>query len=387
MSLAPYLAALPWLAVPVVLAWRMRGGPSLDRVPAAPPADPPLVSVIIPARDEARNIARCAHSVLASAYPALEVVVVNDRSEDGTGIIARELARRDARLTVIDAPPLPTGWFGKPWACATGAAKARGSVLCFTDADTVHGRELLPRAVNEMRERQLDLLTVAGRQEMVGFWERVVQPQVFTLLALRYGGPRAVNRSSRVVDKIANGQLVIFTRQAYDALGGHAAVRGKVAEDLALAQRSFALGQRTEVALGLRHLTTRMYTTLGEIVRGWMKNIYAGAHDATPLGAPGRALLPLMLLAPIIAMLAPPVTLVLAALGVVGSGVTTWALATTAVSLAWWAIVYVAAARLSPAYAFAYPLGAVVVGYIILRAVARGERVEWKGREYTVARE
>lgn len=382
MTITPYLAALPWLAVPIVLSWRMRGSPSLDQQPAEPPPDPPLVSVIIPARNEARNIARCAHSVLASRHPALEVIVVNDRSEDGTGIIARELARRDERLRVIDAPALPPEWFGKQWACATGAAAARGTLLCFTDADTEHAPDLIPRAVSAMRARSLGLLTVAGRQELVGFWERVVQPQVFGLIALRYGGVRAINRSPRPVDKIANGQLMIFEREGYDAIGGHAAVRGKVAEDLALAQRAFAAGLRTEIVLGVHQLATRMYASLGEIVRGWMKNIYAGALDATPLGAPGRVLLPAMLLAPLVATLAPVVVLVLAMLGLAGGALLTWALLCTAITLLWWAVVYAAAQRISPVWALAYPIGAAVVMYIVVRAVRRGRRVEWKGREY-----
>ena len=110
-------AALPWLAQPLWMLWRARwgggGSRSLDDEPADPPADAPAVSVVVPARNEARNIERCARSVLASHYPRLELVIVDDRSEDGTGDIARVLARGDARVRVIDAPPLPYGWFGK----------------------------------------------------------------------------------------------------------------------------------------------------------------------------------------------------------------------------------------------------------------------------------
>ena len=379
---APLVAALPWLAVPLILMWRMRGSPKLrdELVPRA--SESPLVSVVIPARNEARNIALCMQSVLRSHYPSVEVVVVDDRSTDGTGIIAREVSRNDRRARVIDAPPLPEGWLGKQWACSHGAAAARGEILCFTDADTIHGSELLPRSVAALHNHAVDFVTVAGRQRLVGFWERVVQPHIFTMLALRYGGPAEVNHSSRTADKIANGQFMLFRRAAYEEVGGHEAVRGRVAEDLALAQLLFERGKRTLVTLGLDQLSTRMYGSLGEIVRGWMKNIYAGGLDAAPFGTAGRALLPLALLATPCAMLAPVVVLILAAFGLVSSGAVIWATACTAILLLWWAFSYVMAARLSPMYAFTFPLGAAVVMYIVLRAVSRGTRVEWKGREY-----
>jgi chlorobactene glucosyltransferase len=381
----PLLAAAPWLVMPLVLAWRMQTAPSLSAESATPPADPPLVSVIIPARNEARNIARCMGSILASRYPALEVIVVNDRSEDGTGEIAREVAEGDARVRVIDAAPLPEGWFGKQWACAQGAAAARGGLLCFTDADTVHGPELLTRSVNAMRGRALGFLTVGGDQEMCTFWERVLQPLVLTMILARYGGVRAVNESPRVVDKIANGQFMLFTAEAYRACGGHEAVRGKVAEDLALAQVLFAQGVRTEVVVGTGHLATRMYTSLGEVVRGWMKNIYAGAADAMPGGAVGRALLPLVLLGFPATLLAPVVVAGLGAVGVVSGGVVVWGVACTLLIVLWWAMVYVRAAKVSPVYALAFPIGAVVLTYIIVRAVGRGRTVAWKGRTYRAA--
>jgi chlorobactene glucosyltransferase len=378
----PFVAAAPWLAVPLITMVRLRDSFPLEDVPATPSPDAPLVSVVIPARNEARNLPRCVESILRSTYPALEVIVVNDRSEDETGILAHAFAARDPRVHVVDAPPLPVGWFGKQWACSLGAAAARGALLCFTDADTTHAPELLTRAEHAMRAQSLDLLSVAGHQEMGTFWERVVQPQVFTMLAMRYGGTHHVNRSLRARDKIANGQFMLFIRAAYDDVGGHAAVRAKAAEDLALAQLLFERGKRTALVTGISLLSTRMYASLGEIVRGWMKNIYAAAVDAVPFGALGRLLLPAALLSVPLAMLAPVVLLLLGLAGVAGGSVTTWALLCTAIMLLWWATVYGIAIRTTPAYAFTFPLGAAVVAYIIVRALARGRRVEWKGRFY-----
>src|SRR5215213_10818496 len=148
------LVAWPWVFFPLLTLWRARGSRSLDEEPAEAPADAPLVSVVIPARNESRNIAACLTSVLAARYPALEVIVVDDHSDDGTGDAARAVG--DPRLRVLENPPLPAGWMGKQWACATGAAAARGEILLFADADTRHAPDLVPRAVNAMRARRAD---------------------------------------------------------------------------------------------------------------------------------------------------------------------------------------------------------------------------------------
>ena len=182
------------------------------------------------------------------------------------------------RVQVIDNPDLPAGWFGKQWACQNGAYAAQGEILIFVDADTRAGPDLVTRSVNGMERTQADLYTVLGRQEMGSFWERLVQPQIFTLLWARYGGTEWINRSTRVADKIANGQYLMIRCTAYEAMQGHALVRTFVAEDLMLAQQYFAAGRTTVVVMGLQQLSTRMYVSLGELVQGWGKNVFAGGE-------------------------------------------------------------------------------------------------------------
>ena len=274
--------AAPWVVTPLFAAWRALGSRSLDQESGETPPAPPLVSVILPARDEASNIERCVRSVLAANWPRLEIVVVDDQSSDETNAIASTIAAADARVRVVSAPDLPPGWFGKPWACLTGAHAATGDVFCFIDADTAHAPDLITRTVNAMRSRAADMVTVAGTQEMKTFWETLLQPQMFTMLAMRYGSTEHVNGSRHPWDKIANGQFIAITRGAYDSIGGHAAVKDNVAEDLMLAQRLFLAGKRTALVLGSNQLSTRMYTSLGEIVRGWRKNVFAGGVDALP---------------------------------------------------------------------------------------------------------
>jgi chlorobactene glucosyltransferase len=376
------LASAPWLAGPLLVLWRARGSPSLDDdSPGIPPA-PPLVSVIVPARNEAHNIERCVRSILASRWPRLELIVVDDRSEDGTGDIARAIAAGDERVRVLSGAVVPDGWFGKQWACAQGARDARGSTLIFTDADTAHAPDLLPRTMHAMRARSLDFFTVAGFQELGSFWERVVQPQIFYMIAARYGGAGEVNRARRARDKIANGQYLCFTRASYERVGGHESVRTKSAEDLALAQRVHELGLAGEIAIAPDQLSTRMYTSLSEVVNGWTKNIVTAAVDTLPRGALPRLLLPFLLVLIPLAHLAPVITLLVAAFVPLARPVVEWSAACTALLVLWWAFVYVRAFRQSPLYALTLPLGACVVLVIIVRATARGRGVEWKGRRY-----
>jgi chlorobactene glucosyltransferase len=380
-------AAALWVLFIVVVVIRFLDSKRLDDYPALAPVDAPRLSVIIPARDEARNIEACLRSVLASTYPRLEVIVVDDHSSDGTAQIAQRIANEDSgshgttRVLVVPADPLPPEWFGKQWACHSGARAAHGEILCFTDADTRHGPELLARSVNAMRQRQSALFTVAGHQEALSFWEKVVQPFVFVFLLTRYGGVEAMSRSTRPMDKIANGQFLMLTRAAYAAIGGHEAVKDHVAEDLRLAQRVAERGLGAHMVLGRDHLRTRMYTSLAEIRRGWGKNVYAAGRDTLPLGPVTRRLLPLIFPLPALVPVIPIVILALALLGVLGPTALLFGAIVTGANAVFWMGAY-AYARLNPLWGLTFPVAALIVSWICAEAAWRGSRVEWKGRDY-----
>ncbi len=379
---AAFLWSLPWIIPPLITYVRLRHSRSLDDESNDTPENPQLVTVIVPARNEAHNIGRCVTSILSTTYPNLELVVIDDASTDGTADVARKASGGDSRARIVRNSPLPDGWFGKQWACATGAKVARGHILQFTDADTVHGRDLVTRSINAMRRNNADLFSIAGRQELGGFWEKVIQPQIFTILSMRYGGTESVNQSGRVNNKIANGQCMFVKRESYDAIGGHGSVRTSVAEDLLLAQRFFAARKRVVLMLGINQLSTRMYASLGEIISGWRKNVFAGGLDSVPFGKMGRTLFPLVLVLPPLLELLPVLALVLAGFGMTaGSTLLSWAVISYAATLLWWVVAYITVGE-NPLYALAYPLGALALLYIFVSAVIRGRRVSWKGRTY-----
>lgn len=395
--------ALPWLLLTALVVRRQRFARTLDAysdsvrdatrdatAPDAAPAARSRVSIILPARNEATHIGACIHSLRTTRWPDTEIIVVNDHSTDDTRQLALAAADNDPRVRVIDAPDLPNGWFGKQWACHNGAAIATGSLLLFTDADTRHAPDLLPRLVHAREERAADLISVAGAQRTASFWEHAIQPAVFALLITRYGATTELERARRQVDVIANGQCLMMTRVAYDAIGGHAAVRATVAEDLMLAQTTFARGLRVSMVLGAHQLETHMYNGLREIVAGWSKNVYAGGRLAMWGGAFGRALFPLALVSGPLLMAAP--FLVLLALLIrapfaLTSGVSLPTVPLAASTIASCAMLYFFARVNSFSAKLGWrvllvPLGAVMFAGICILAIVRGQRVEWKGRAY-----
>ncbi len=245
MSLPAYWAALPWAAPFLAFVRLARQRPNLAD---APLANGRLVSIIVPARNEQDNLPILLDSLLLTGYAPIEILVVNDRSTDGTAGVVRAYAARDPRVRLVEGEELPTGWFGKPWACMQGYREARGELLLFTDADTRHAPELLGRAVGALQSERRDLVTVIGRMICGSFWERVIMPVIGALLAIRFH-PTVVNRARTASEVIANGQFILVTRESYETVGTHAAVKHEVAEDLAMAQLYFRAGSAAAVRL------------------------------------------------------------------------------------------------------------------------------------------
>ncbi|HEU5208720.1 MAG TPA: glycosyltransferase [Longimicrobiales bacterium] len=382
-SLLDVVAALPWLAIAIVLPLIVRNRPRLEDVAPRDDADGPLVSIIVPARNEAENIGTCVATLLDSSYARREIIVVDDHSTDGTGDIARILAERGGGMVrLVESAPLPEGWVGKCWACWQGYQAARGDVLLFTDADTRHDEALLAHALGALRDTGASLVSVAPRQLMHGFWERTVLPHIFLLIYTRFRDLERVNRARNPRDVIANGQFLLFPRTDYEALDGHRGVKGEVVEDLRLAQRAVETGRRIWIARADRLMETRMYSSLSAIVEGWSKNLAMGSRNTVdewlrPI-LPWAAGLLLILL-----WVVPPLVLGLAFLGVVDSGLIPWASLATGASAVFWLIGY-ARMRVPVLNALMFPVGGLAAGLLFLRSAARGGSVGWKGRTYQV---
>jgi chlorobactene glucosyltransferase len=345
-------------------------------VAEAPPVDGIPVSVIIPARNESATIRTVVTSLLASDYGTFEVIVVDDRSTDDTGAQVETLAATDIRLHLVRGEELPEGWLGKPWACHQGALAATGHYLLFTDADTDHAPSLLGHAIGAMERDRPDLLTLITHQECLSFWERIVMPQIWVPLGFRYP-PARVNTATKPHQLVANGQFILVRREAYEAIGGHAAVRGEVVEDLALAQTFLREGKRLRLMFGHSLISTRMYRSLSEMIEGWSKNLYLGARQSAGSRPLWRALAPWSLLLALLFWLVPWLTL---ALGI-APGASRVAIG---VSLLFWAVITFGM-QIPVWYAVGYPLGTLMAIGITLRSILRGaRRVEWRGRTYRV---
>ncbi|NJL93506.1 MAG: glycosyltransferase [Anaerolineae bacterium] len=258
--------------------------PRLRAAPSGPAVAelPGLVSVLIPARNEAAVIAETVRALLENAPPGfpLEVLLLDDGSEDGTGALALAAAGDDPRFRLLSGQPLPPGWLGKNWACHQLSEVARGEVLIFTDADVRWGVGALPAVLGKMRG--YDMLSVWSTQKTVTWGERLVVP----LMALAISGylPEVMVRfSGWFIFAAANGQVIAFRRAAYAALGGHAAVRNKVVEDVTLARNLKKLGRRLIMLDGAGVITCRMYRSWPEVRDGFAKNILAGHGDSLAL--------------------------------------------------------------------------------------------------------
>lgn len=264
------------LAVGLLPTYWIHAGRSLDIVvdPAPPVRDGPLISVCIPARNEGRMIASCIEAFFSRTYPKFEVIVVDDGSTDATPDILEAQELRFPTLRVLPGAPLPPDWAGKPHALYQAAAATQGPWLCFLDADTVLMPQALASCYTKAVETQADLFTIMTHQVSATSWERVLMPIVFTSLAVGFPA-RRVN-APQLPDAIANGQFMLMRRSAYDAVGGHAAIKREIVDDQAMAEPMKQSGHRLVLADGHRMGQTRMYTSLPEMWEGWTKNICLG---------------------------------------------------------------------------------------------------------------
>ncbi len=379
----------------LVITWWVHSRVQMDIVvePAYMPTDQPapLISVIVPARNEARNIRRCLEALLVQDYPRYEVIVIDDRSTDATPQILSQMQQEQqeraghsealASLKVIQGVDLPDGWAGKPYALHQGVAVADGEWFCFIDADTFARPSLLSSTYLTAVQHNADLFTMLTRQELVGFWERVIQPLVFTALSIGFPFER-VNDPHKP-DAIANGQFILILREAYLGAGGHAAVKERIDEDRALAAAVKGAGYRLVIANGWEAASTRMYTNFSEIWEGWTKNIYLGMRDQIELLTFGAFV-------GLLGALVLPAWLLLGLYWLVVEGSTAAWIVTIQALLAWAFLLYyrvraAEAFEIPRGYALTLPIGSLMLTAMMFAStykVLSGQGVSWRGRTY-----
>ncbi len=342
------------------------------------PARWPRLSICVPARDEAGRIGLCVRAALASDYPDLEVVVVDDRSSDATRQEALDAAGSDERFLLVDGVEPKVGWAGKPWACARAAGEATGELLLFVDADV----ELAPWAaratVARLLNQRLALLSLFSDWRLESFWEAVVIPVVgwFVRGAVDLD---AVNDRGQP-DAFANGQFILVERTAYERVGGHGAVRAEVLEDVRLARafKSYALPSGLLHAPGA--FRVRLYRGLTEIVSGYTKNLYEGMGRNAVVAFGAILFIFVGTLLPYLALAAALLVRIVLGWEVVGWGWIAWVALLCSLITGFRYRLERLDGR-SGAHAFSHLLGNLVFVGILLRSLFSVE-VEWKGRSF-----
>ncbi len=344
------------------------------------PARWPRVSILLPARNEANNISEAVECLAGQDYPDFELVVLDDCSEDRTLEILRELAGRLENLRVVQGKALPEGWLGKLWACYQLSKTATGELLLFTDADVRHNPDALRQAVAQLEQDRLDLLTAIPLEQTEGWAERLIVPvlpraiMAFLPLGLAY-------RWNRPAFTAANGQFMLFRRTSYDAVGGHAAVRDNVVDDLGLVRLMAKRGMRWRLFDAMDLVRCRMYRSTREVFDGFSKNL---------LGAFGYRVLPFLFVWLWLGVVTfgPLVVLGLGALGIVTStfslvcagagfllGLLLWGISDIRFRFRWWVPLL-------------YPVSILLCVFIAFRSVflTVSQKAIWKGRKAVVRR-
>lgn len=342
-----------------------------------PPASFPMVSVLIPARNEERSIAGCVQSILAQDYPSFEVLVLDDQSSDGTRAILEALAASHPALRVLHGKPPSGNQVGKNWACSQLARQAQGELFFFTDADTLNRSDTLKVIVTALMGEQADLLTGFPRQEVHSWGERLLVP-FFSWAFLCFIPLTLAYRLRLPFLSIAVGQMMLFRREAYLAIGGHDGVSSSVVDDMSLARQIKANRLRWRVAYIADLVSCRMYQSSREAMDGFSKNLFP-AFD--------HRLLPFLFVFIwlLVMFWEPLIVLALLLSGLVTQVQPTALVACLALSILLWLIPY-REMRIPLHLAFAYPLTVIANCVVAIRSLIHSlsGRITWKDR--TIAR-
>jgi chlorobactene glucosyltransferase len=245
------------------------------------PNPAPLISVLIPARNEEANIEVCLDSLRRQDYPNFEILVLDDSSSDSTAEIVARIAAEDRRVRLLRGQPLPSGWAGKPFACHQLAQEARGSWLLFTDADTVHAPSVLRNVMGVALASNAALISGFPYQRTSSIWQKIAIPILFYFMLLCWMPFWWMQRSGRTLPSVAIGQFLFFSAGEYWAIGGHEAVKSRVLEDVWLGME-MARHHHKQLTLDLSKMVScQMYTGFGPMWDGITRWLYMAVSVST----------------------------------------------------------------------------------------------------------
>ena len=362
--------ALFWLTYGLRVAYGAIRLPWVKDFPPAPDAECPRISILFAARDEEEKLPAALATLMQIDYPGLEVVAVDDRSQDATGRILDEFAATHPRLRVVHEERLPEGWLGKTHALQKAYEASLGEWLLFTDADVRFNPDVVRRVVSLVKAQNLDHLSLLGDVEMVGFWEKVLITFYGLGFQLAADPSRVGNRrSSRYVGV---GAFQLLRRSAYETSGTHRRLAMEVIDDMKLGKIVKQAGFRSGCAVAQDLVAVRWHAGVGNLVRGVTKNFFAGAGYDLRLVTVQLAVLLVMDILPFVGV-------------VFGHG---WIRAFSAIAVLIALSFHVGVAwvmRVSPLYALTHPVGAALFFYMLLRSTVvtlRQGGIVWRDTFY-----
>ena len=346
----------------IALFWAFRGLrvaygalllPWIKDFPPAADRDCPRISLIFAARDEEEKLPAALATLMAIDYPHLEIIAVNDRSQDRTEKILDDFALRHERLRVAHVDSLPAGWLGKTHALQTGYEHSTGDWLLFTDADVRFAPEVVRRSVSLMNERALDHLTLFGDVDMEGFWEKVL----ITFFGLAF---HVATDPYRVADPdswtyVGVGAFQLLKRSAYEAAGTHRRLAMEVVDDMKLGKIVKQAGFRSSVGLAQEGVVVRWHAGLGNLISGVTKNFFAALGYNVGLAVLAAIAMLLLNVAPFVAIF------------ISHGWIRLLAVAAVVIALGFHVGVDIVM-RVSPLYALTHPIGAALFCYMLLRS-------------------
>ncbi len=364
------LIAFFWIFHGLRVAYGALRLPRIKDCAPAKDAECPRISLIFAARDEEEKLPAALATLAALDYPNLEIIAVDDRSQDSTGAILEEFARRHPRLRALHVTELPSGWLGKPHALQCAYEQSTGEWLLFTDADVRFAPDVLRRALTLVRQRGVDHLTLFGDVEMVGFWEKVLITFFGLAFHIATDPSRVSNPDSWAY--VGVGAFQLLQRSAYEQAGTHRRLAMEVVDDMKLGKIVKQAGFRSCVGLAEDAVVIRWHAGLRNLVRGVTKNFFAATGYNLVLAFIAAGGLLSLNVAPFVAV-------------IFGHGWTrVFAGAAVVIALCLHAGVDLVM-RVSPLYALTHPIGALLFCYMLLRSTVvtlwRGG-VTWRGTFY-----